>query len=215
MVNCKNCGAPLSLKDGVCPHCGTPNPEEVRKVSRGYSLLVILAILLLANLILVPLHSASYEIAERISASRMSKQEITARMDELLQKGEFIEFKVFCDKFVLSYSQYSEYLTISSLAESYNRIMENVNNYYYGTNNYDDPLVRLCQYIGDFKESYRYAQRRDLSATMAECVERINGEVDRVLKVYLHLNEEDIASIEELSSSALLILINERLAYEE
>ena len=27
MVNCKNCGAPLSLEDAVCPHCGTPNPE--------------------------------------------------------------------------------------------------------------------------------------------------------------------------------------------
>ena len=27
MVNCKNCGAPLSLNDAFCPHCGTPNPE--------------------------------------------------------------------------------------------------------------------------------------------------------------------------------------------
>ena len=27
MVNCKNCGAPLSLEEAVCPHCGTPNPE--------------------------------------------------------------------------------------------------------------------------------------------------------------------------------------------
>ena len=27
MVNCKNCGAPLTLNDAFCPHCGTPNPE--------------------------------------------------------------------------------------------------------------------------------------------------------------------------------------------
>ena len=23
MVNCKNCGAPLSLEEAVCPHCGS------------------------------------------------------------------------------------------------------------------------------------------------------------------------------------------------
>ncbi|MBQ6654848.1 MAG: zinc ribbon domain-containing protein [Erysipelotrichaceae bacterium] len=239
MVNCKNCGAPLTLKDSVCPHCGTPNPEaqehlrklkklekdyasarnevreEVRKVRSGYSLLVILAILLLANLILVPLHSASYEIAERIIASRMSDEEITARMDELLKKGEFIEFKVFTDKFILSYAKYRDYLTIESLADSYSRILESVNNYYYGTSNYEDPLVRLCQNIGEFKESYGYAQSRELSIEMTGYAEKINDEVNRVLKVYLNFTDEDIAKISDLSSSALLILMNERLGYEK
>ncbi|MCR5067528.1 MAG: zinc ribbon domain-containing protein [Erysipelotrichaceae bacterium] len=239
MVNCKNCGAPLTLKDAVCPHCGTPNPEaqehlkklkklekeyasaqnevkeEVKQVRSGYSLLVILAILLLANLILVPLHSASYEIAERIIAKRMPDNEITARMDELLEEGEFIEFKVFTDKFILSYSKYGEYLTVASLADDYNRILENTNNYFYGTNNYSDPLVRLCENIGDFKESYQYAQRREMSQKMTDYVEKINGEVDRVLRVYLHFTDADIESIPDLSSSALLILMNERLGYEK
>ena len=88
MVNCKNCGAPLSLEEAVCPHCGTPNPEaqehlkklaqlnsafeqtqyevvdEVKKNKRGYGVLVILVMVMLANLILIPVHAASYDIAE-------------------------------------------------------------------------------------------------------------------------------------------------------
>ena len=27
MVNCKNCGAPLTLDSAFCPYCGTHNPE--------------------------------------------------------------------------------------------------------------------------------------------------------------------------------------------
>ena len=111
MVNCKNCGAPLSLEDAVCPHCGTPNPEaqehlkklkdldrkfqsarfevvdEVKKSKKGYGLLVILVMILLANLFLIPVHSASYEIAERIIASRMSVKQIRDTMDTFLEDG--------------------------------------------------------------------------------------------------------------------------------
>ena len=82
MVNCKNCGAPLSLNDAYCPHCGTPNPEaqehlkklkqldakmesarqevtaEVKKSKKGYGLLIVLAMLLFANLAVFILHSA-------------------------------------------------------------------------------------------------------------------------------------------------------------
>ena len=92
MVNCKNCGAPLTLEDAVCPHCGTPNPEaqehlkklaqldkefkktrkevvqEVSKTKKGYALLIILVMLLLANFGLFIVHAASYEIAESITA---------------------------------------------------------------------------------------------------------------------------------------------------
>ena len=34
MLNCKNCGAPLSPEEAVCAYCGTPNPqaqESLRK----------------------------------------------------------------------------------------------------------------------------------------------------------------------------------------
>ena len=27
MVNCKKCGAPLSINEAVCPYCGEANPE--------------------------------------------------------------------------------------------------------------------------------------------------------------------------------------------
>ena len=74
MVNCKKCGAPLSLNEAFCPYCGEPNLEaqehlkklqeldeqfqntsrevaaEVKKSKKGYGILVILVMLLLANL---------------------------------------------------------------------------------------------------------------------------------------------------------------------
>ncbi len=81
MVNCKNCGAPLSLNEAFCPHCGTPNPEaqehlkklrilderfedasrevaaEVKKSKKGYGILLILIMLLLANLVVFSMSS--------------------------------------------------------------------------------------------------------------------------------------------------------------
>ena len=35
MVNCKNCGAPLTLNDAFCPHCGTPNPEAQEHLKKA------------------------------------------------------------------------------------------------------------------------------------------------------------------------------------
>ena len=111
MVNCRNCGAPLSLEEAVCPHCGTPNPEaqehlkklaqldkdyrktklevvsEVKKSKRGYGILVILVMLLLANLVMLVFHGASYSIADSIIASKMSDDEITATINELMNEG--------------------------------------------------------------------------------------------------------------------------------
>ena len=235
MVNCKNCGAPLSLNDAYCPHCGTPNPEaqehlkklqqldaqmesakqevvtEVRKSKKGYGVLIILVMLLLANLVVFVLHGASYEIADKIIASRMSKQEIIDHADELLEKGEYIEFELFLDKYELSYKDYSEYLSLEYMAEQYNRIVNSMTRYLYAKAPYDDPLVNLCENIVDFKESYQSVKQRDMSEKNAYHAEKINEEVDDVLRVYLNLSDEDIEGIEEMNSSALLILVNERL----
>jgi hypothetical protein len=46
-------------------------------------------------------------------------------------------------------------------------------------------------------------------------MERINTEVDGFLRNYLGLTEEDIAEIQNLNASSLLILVNERLNNEE
>ena len=110
MVNCKNCGAPLSLEDAFCPHCGTPNPEaqehlkklakldkdyrrtkneviqEVKKTKKGYGLLIVLILLMLANLVLIPFYGGTYDIANRINASKYSEDDIKAQMNELLEK---------------------------------------------------------------------------------------------------------------------------------
>ena len=239
MVNCKNCGAPLSLNDACCPHCGTPNPEaqehlkkletldrrfesasrevaaEVKKSKKGYGILLILVMLLLANFALLPLHGMSYNIAERIIAARMSDSEIKAKLDELLEKGEYIELDLFMNKFTLSYrdySEYSDYTRIAILASHQDRIIDAVTEYLYGTDTYGDPLVKTCQAVVDYETELSWFKKRDNRETVVSHMEKLNAEVNGLLRNYLKLTDEDIAGIKDMNSSSLLILVNERLA---
>ena len=234
MVNCKNCGAPLSLNEAFCPHCGTANPEaqehlkklkdlderfdnasrevaiEVKKSKKGYGILLILVMLLLANLVVFVLHSATYDIADRIIAGKMSDSEIKAQLDEFLDKGEYIELELFMKKFTLSYKDYRDYNLIANLAGYQDRMIDAVTQYLYGTENYSDPLVRICEAVTDYEEEYGYLKKSD-SETVCFHIEQINIEVNGFLKSYLKLTDEDLAGLKDMSSSSLLILANERL----
>ena len=236
MVNCKNCGAPLSLNDAFCPHCGTPNPEaqehlkklqqlderfesaslevaaEVKKSKKGYGILIILVMLLLANLVIFVMHGMTYDIAERVIASKMSESEIRAQLDEFLDEGEYIELELFMDKFSLSYRDYEDYSRIAYLAEYQNRMIDAMTQYLYGTDPYGDPLVRTCQTVVDYEEALASLRKRENSERLLLHMEKLNDEVNGFLKNYLGLTDEDIAGIRNMSYSSLLILVNERLA---
>jgi len=239
MLNCKNCGAPLTLEDAVCPHCGTINEEarehieklaklnkdyketrtevisEVKKTKKGYNLLIILVMLLLANLLLIPFHSASYEIAERINASSLDKEEIIDQMNEYLDEKEYIRFVEYYDRYEIRYSDIPDHYPIYYLACEYSQISHYVSDYYHEKDLYSDPLVRACQSIRDYEEEYDRRSKRDLSDFTLNHIEKLNTEVELFLKTYLHLQDEDFAKIADMSDSELLILVNERLQYEE
>ena len=238
MVNCKKCGAPLSLNDAFCPYCGEANPEaqehlkklrqldeqfenaslevaaDVKKSKKGYGILVILVMLLLANLLVFVLHHMTYDISERIIASKMTETEIKAKLDEFLDAGEYIEMELFMNKFSLSYLDYEDYRKISYLAGYQSRMTEAMTQYLYGTENYGDPLVRTCEAIVDYEEEYVSLMKRENSEKALYHMEKINTEVNGFLKSYLKLTDEDIAGIKDMSESSLLILVNERLSHE-
>ena len=239
MVNCKNCGAPLSLEQAVCPNCGTPNPEaqehlkklaqldkdysktklevidEVKKSKKGYGVLVILVMMLLANLVMFGFHGASYGISEKIIASKMSDEQITATIRQLMEEGEYIEMSIFMDKYYLPYSKYADYSNLSFLADYYDRVVEQFTNYLYMEDRYGDPLMNACEDIKDFKDEYVRLARREMDPSVSEHVGKLNDEFDLYLKAYLKLNEEDIASIPDITASQLLVLVNERMNNEE
>ena len=239
MLNCKNCGAPLSLEDAVCPHCGTPNPEaqehihklieldakmddarqevkeEVKRSKKGYGLLVILTMLLLANLVVFVLHEASYEIADNIVTSRLSEEDLKAQLDQFLADGEYLEMDIFMGKLSLSYSEYREYLYVAGLAGYYGRLVDCTTQYLYGTDNYSDPLVKACSEMYEFKTEYERLRKRDDLGFAAPAIEAINAEVDLFLKEYYKLTEEDLAGLKDMSSSSIVVLVNERLSNEE
>ena len=239
MVNCKNCGAPLSLEEAYCPHCGTPNPEaqehlkklsqldqafkkaqfevksEVSKSKSGYRVLVILAMVLAVNLLLFPFHEQSYKIADKILEHKTSKKVILSTMNDLLEQGEYIEMGVYADKFDLSYHEFGSYTSFSNLTYDYRSLIENMTIYLYGKDPYDDPLVRSCQRIKDFKADYAWYLRSVEDEKMKAYAKDLNDEFDAFLKVYLHLTQEDIDQIEDMSDSALLLRISERMNDEE
>ena len=239
MVNCKNCGAPLSLKDAYCPHCGTPNPEaqehlrklraldrefqnaksevrsEVQKSRKGYGVLVILVIVLLANLSLIPLHMASYEIADRIRISRMKDSEIRTKMDALLEAGEFSELFLFVNHYNLSYTDYGPYCRIGYLASDYVSFLENVTSFRYDPEPYTDPLVKACQNIIDFKTEYRSVLRWEEDETFRVYTEALNRDFDAAAREYLKLTDEDLQDAENMTGSALLVRVNERMHDED
>ena len=239
MVNCKKCGAPLSINEAVCPYCGEANPEaqehlkklreldarfesasrevaaEVKKSRKGYGILVILVMLLLANTVIFGMHRMSYEIAERITAGRMTESEIKAHLDRLLEEGEYIELDLFMNRFSLSYRDYEDYSKISYLADCQNRMIEAVTRYLYGSDFYEDPLVNICRTVTDYEREYSSLIKRDNSESVRFHMEKINTEVNGFLRSCLGLTEEDIAGIKDLNESSLLILVNERLNDEK
>lgn len=239
MLNCKNCGAPLTLDDAYCPHCGTANPEaqkhleklkeldrkydqtrqevvnEVRSSRKGYNTLIILVLLLLANLLVMLMHGASYEIAEKVAVSRMAKADIETTLKELVAEGRYSELSVFVDKYDLSYQEYGEYLRLSYLASDYSRCRKYVSDYFHEVETYADPLFYACNSIKDFKDEYQRDLKQSDEPYLLENAEKMNAEFDRFLERELKLSADDIAAIDELSSSELLVLITRRLNNEE
>ncbi len=239
MVHCKKCGSPLSLNDAYCPYCGEANPEaqehlkklreldeqfesakhevaaEVKKSRKGYGILVILVMLLLANLLVFVMHGMSYEIAERVIARKLPESEIRAQMDQLLEEGEYIELNLFMNKFSLSYRDYRDYSRIAYLAQCQNRIIEAVTQVLYSSEPYSDPLVKTCQAIVEYEREYSSLQKGENSESIRVHTEKINTEVNGFLRNYLGLTEEDLAGIADLNESSLLILVNERLNNEK
>ena len=239
MVNCKNCGAPLSLNEPVCPHCGTPNPEaqehlkklekiskqyqktekevvsQVKKNQRAYSVYTILVAILLANLILIPFHSASYEIADGIIARRLKEDNYKEKLDQYLANKEYDEFSVYFSRLNLNYNEAGNYNRYAFMIDEYCYVKRYVSDYLYATNTYSDPLVRACSNIIDFVSDYNrtlnYFDDKEALKIMAE----INEEFELFIKTYLKLTDEDIEQIENLSNSELLVLVSGRLENNE
>ena len=240
MVNCKNCGAPLSLDNPVCPNCGTPNPEarehleklaqlekdynktkyevvsEVKKNKRGYSVLTILIVVLLANLALIPLHASSYSIADNIVSSRLKVSEVKEELDRCLEEKLYDEFVCLCDKYQVSYREYEEYTPISFMANTFTNIKSYVSNFLYSNETYIDPLVKSCEYIKSFSDDYsRYQKNNSFSDFTINHLNELNSEYELFLKTFLNLNDEDIAAISSMTSADLLVLVSGRLSNEE
>lgn len=239
MVNCKNCGAPLSLDEAVCSHCGTANPEaqehlkklaqlnkdyqktkfevvtEVKKNKKGYGVLTILIVVLLANLFLIPMHASSYSIADALIARRKPNAEVKEILSGYIESKDYERFVVTYDKYCNDYRSYQEYSRFYYQAYNYLRIKEYVTDYFFAKDLYMDALVNSCQEITDFKENYEHTLKYSSDDVYIEEIKEMNEDLDLFMRTYLKVNDADIEKMSTMSESELLVLISERLANEE
>lgn len=240
MVNCKNCGAPLTLDDAYCPHCGTPNEEaiehieklkaldkdyektrnevmsEAKKSYRGYNLLVILVVLLLANVMLFILYNRSYEISEKIVSARQDRSQIEAAMRDYLENEDYLEFVTYTDKYAISYRDYEEFIPIINLAYDYKQIVKDVSHYHTVKDNYADPLTRACTDLEDYLYDLKnYNRRDDYSDYTRKNIEKLDKQCRSFLKSYMYLKDTDMEELEEMTSSEIVTLVMERINDEK
>ena len=239
MVNCKNCGAPLSLDQATCPYCGTENreaiehikklkslektyrnaqkevSEEVFRSRRSYGPLIVLVIVLLANLVMLPLHGAAYEFAGRISARKYSIEDINARLDEFLEEGKYAELYEFIDHYDLRYSDFEDYYPFFNMCSNYTRILDFMSDYRYDAEYYTDPLVKTCEAIKDYYDDYKYEVKRIEKVRFKGYLNELNDRIGLILKTFLNFTDEDIAAIDDMSSAELVVLATRRLNNEE
>lgn len=236
MVNCKNCGAPLSLDNAYCPHCGTANPEakehleklakldldykktkfdvisEVKKNKSGYGVLTILVVILLCNLLLIPAHASSYRIADRLISNRKSVDEVKELLNNYLIEKDYERFCITYDKYAIDYQKYNDYNRIYYLADSFLRVKEQIINHFYGVDLYADALIRACQNIKEYKDDYdRYKVNQENNAILND----LNIEFNLFVETFLKLSEEEIDNVSNMSESELLVLVSKRLTNEE
>lgn len=241
MVNCKNCGAPLSLEEAFCSRCGTANQEaqehlkklaqldkdyhstkfevvnEVKKNKKGYGLLTILVILLLLNLLLIMFRPATFSIAERIVAKKDNHDQVKQQLNTYMQNRQYAEFAALFDRHDYDYQALREYNRYYFLASNFDKVKEYVTDYYFAKELYTDALVRSCQYIKEFKDDLdRYTTRHfDEDDMFTKEILQMNDDFDMFLKEFLNLNDEDLSSIKDISESELLVVISKRLTNEE
>ena len=240
MVNCKKCGAPLSLDQVKCPYCGEVNEEarehleklakldkdykktkqevmtEVKKTKKGYNLLVILVMLLIANMLMIPVWGASYDIAEKIAVSNQPISEVKEELNRLLEDRDYPAFVACYDRNEINYNDYREYARISGLAYDYCQIIRSFSNHLYVKEDYyNDPLVKMCQFVKDFEDDYVSLTRWEDDPFVLKYINEIREEYELFLKTFLHLTDEDVAGLAGMNSSAIVVLVNERLNNEE
>jgi hypothetical protein len=141
----------------------------------------------------------------------MGDEEIQKKLDTFLENGDYAEMYLFTDKYNLPYQKYAEYNRIAYLAGYYVSFIENVTNYQYNQDNYSDPLVRACRNIIDFKSEYKNYLRWADDTSLMPHAEQVKRDFDAAAKEYLKLTDEDLAEAEEMTDSALLVRVNERL----
>ena len=67
----------------------------------------------------------------------------------------------------------------------------------------------------DYEDDYTRELKRDISDFTRKHLTAINEEFELYIKTHLKLTDEDIATIKDLSSSQLLILVSGRMNNEE
>ena len=73
----------------------------------------------------------------------------------------------------------------------------------------------MCQFVKDFEDDYVSLTRWEDDPFVLKYINEIREEYELFLKTFLHLTDEDVTGLAGMNSSAIVVLVNERLNNEE
>ncbi len=244
-MNCKKCGAPLTLTQKFCDNCGAPNEEaskhiedmerygrtfyktkqEVENNSKWFFEYIVpitvLVIALVASAFFMYASNSllAYKIADNKSRNYVkdNEEEVQAELREMLKNGEYQEVlrASYHDRRLKNDDEYSSWSGFYEVAEDYYLIRDSVISYC--DDNVNDTYLK-DDAISSITESIIDMYHYTTYNNCEESKEYINdliNNAESILKVYCNLTDEQISRITQMDKTSVLALITGGMSIEK
>lgn len=153
-MNCDYCGAPLTLEDANCPHCGRVNEQariharDMAKYKKEFNItqssvntvmsrykgitarLIILVIAIAVLIVSFVLAHGTYSIyrSQKVKETLKNREEISRRLDEYIEAEDYLGFREYAQQRYIDYSDVQEDAVLGKYA-SIKRISDHYQNF--------------------------------------------------------------------------------------
>lgn len=203
--------------------------SHVYTITKNYSGItvraVIIAVLVILVVVFAVVNAESYSIKYGLRQSEAKRKAVqySKQLDKYIEEENYFAFWSFCeahniDGYRDSFEAYRPVMEISRIyVYLYQNMMqlhtsdteEEFQNYLKATGNYLEQF-----YEGLDMEKYKYSEGSD-NEQNRRALAQIKERVDALLTAYCGLTEEEAAQFGELSEIKRMVLIEERMQYEE
>ena len=248
-MRCPHCGGEIALEAAYCSYCGKPNEHARRhagemqafrsdyerskqKVERtlhrftGSSVrIAIIALLLIANVLLLLLGGRAYSIRRSWIQARSERnaQQCMAEMDRLLAEEDFLAFSAYCEaNYIYPYDNaFERYAPAERAARSYSYLYADILRAsdppaYYDKERIVSTLTDDLEYFYSAldMEQYEYYEGAD-SEQNRSALAAMEKRVALLLQSCCALTAEEAAALRDMSEGRRAFILEEAMADAE